>query len=422
VCAVGTVRDGTGSFTAAVVARKNPTVREAFPALRNPVRASRQLSYLLAPCLREISAEHRALQEQRLLLDGSTPVFCIDDFTAPDFVDRLAATLSQRIATERLGLEDMVLTLALHHDDASGQLTSAVEAALLKVLPGERDKSSPRVSGAFVFDSFAHRLAQPELKPLVLWCPARSFDGEDLNGESASERDCPLQPDIPNLRLGPLRFSALPILATRRQYLTFLERYSPEQAGRVRTLTFLSPERSTLSQNVSIDAPGLVTRFNNETVSAAFEDAFSFCPSVDASVARVVVGVVGTPGAFPLNSLPALHDAVRAPLYSLGLAWESPFLLAEYEAQVAGAIALAGFTVPFGVGRNDEAFLGAALWKQERFPLGEALAQCTRFCDHPTFDSAGVYQPLSPFRSTYLQQCYRPLFPTPDAGGFPIDP
>jgi hypothetical protein len=62
------------------------------------------------------------------------------------------------------------------------------------------------------------------------------------------------------------------------------------------------------------------------------------------------------------------------------------------------------------------------MWQQSSFDVASVLLKCTRFCDHPTFDVAGVYNVQSPFDPTFQNQCYRPLFPLPDAGGFPYDP
>lgn len=109
-------------------------------------------------------------------------------------------------------------------------------------------------------------------------------------------------------------------------------------------------------------------------------------------------------------------------LYALGLAWESPFLVKmDYETRVAGAATVVAITIPFGIANTAERFLGNEEWKRDAFPL-DALRQCTRWCDHPTFDSAGVYQPTAPFRLAFAQQCYAPRFPVPTEGGFPRDP
>jgi hypothetical protein len=424
VCAAATVTDALGEFTTAAIARKNPQVRSAFPALRSPIRENTPVGFVLRICNRVISQEHLDMQVQRLLLAGE-PEVCLDDFQAPGFADRLASTFKQRIDATRAAGKDMILVLAVHHDDTTGRLGRVVEAALEQVLVPERDKSSPRVSGAFLLDSSAYRLTLNTLKTLVLWCPSRLITQFDLDlVPSASDRDCPLLPDQPDLLLGPFKLNQLPILPTRQQYLTFINKYSVAQAGSMKKIVYLAPERTAVSENIPVGEVGLVTRFNNETISADPTDAFSFCASEDPGVARMAVQPVGAPEALAqLSMLPRLHQASPFPLYALGLGWESPFILRlDYESRLAGAATVATFTLPFGIASANQSFLGNEQWKRDVFPLADALAQCTRYCDHPTFDSAGVYQPLAPFRQAFAEQCYRPKFPVPPEGGFPVDP
>lgn len=421
VCAQSTVTDAKGTFQAVALARKNPEVRAAFPALRNPIRTNTVLGFLLRPCARTISEPHHAMQVQRLLLDGS-PEICIDNWRDPGFANQLAARFRTRIDEVRAQGRDMVLSIALHHDDTTGQLAGVIETVLLQVLPSERDKSSPRVSGAFVFDSFGYTLVRSQLKHLVLWCPA--VQGDDLDQlPSAALRSCPLLPDFPDLGLGPFRFSNLPILPTRAQYLNFIGRYSDAQAGRMRELLFLAPERTPISQNIQVGDFGVATFFNNEILTAAPSDAFSYCRPEDPRASAVVFRTGLSPDPLPLELLPEAHQEVPQVSYELGLLWDFPFLLRlQYEVVIAGAASAFSLTVPFGISTSDQAYYGTELWQGGEFPLSNALLQCTRFCDHPTFDSAGVYNVGTSFRGNYPKQCYRPRYPVPSDGGFPLDP
>jgi hypothetical protein len=421
VCAHSTVTDARGTFQTVALARKNPEVRAAFPALRNPVRPNTVLGFLLRPCARTISEPHRAMQVQRLLLEGS-PEICIDNWRDPGFADQLAARFLARIDEVRTQGRDMVLSVALHHDDASGQLAGLIETALLRILPSERDKSSPRVSGAFVFDSFGHAAVRSQLKHLVLWCPA--VQGDDLDQlPPAAQRSCPLLPDNPDLALGPFRFASLPILPTRAQYLNFIGKYSDAQAGRMRELLFLAPERTPISRNVQVGDFGVATFFNNEILTAAPSDAFSYCRSEDPRVSAVVFRTPLSPEPRPLELLPQTHQEGPESSYALGLLWDFPFLLRlQYEVILAGAASAFSLTVPFGISSSDQAYYGTELWQGGEFPLSNTLLQCTRFCVHPTFDSAGVYNVGTSFRGAYQRQCYRPRYPALGDGGFPLDP
>ena len=81
-----------------------------------------------------------------------------------------------------------------------------------------------------------------------------------------------------------------------------------------------------------------------------------------------------------------------------------------------------GLSVPFGFTTNGESYLGSVVWTADEIDMADVLTQCDRFCDHPTFDSAGVYQVQDPFRSTYMNRCYLPDYPVLGDGGFPPDP
>lgn len=424
LCGESTVLDGKGPFTTAVVAHKNPQVRPAFPSLRNPVTSNTVVGFTLTPCQRTISAAHLAMQRQRLLVEGD-PQVCIDDWQDHFFSGRLVSTLRNAIDETRAAGRDMVLALVLHHDDATGDFDEAIESALEQILPLEAAKSSPRVSGAFVFDSFAHALSRPTVARSVLWCPA-DVKSDDLDSiPSNSKFSCPLVPDLPDVVIGPVKLTSLPVLPTRKQFEIFVSKYSADQAGKTVSLEFLAPVRTPISTNVPNGDFGFVTFFNNESFAAAPGDAFSFCVSGDPNIAFVAARIPELPDApFSLSSLPQVHSMTASANYQLGLGWDFPFLVRlKYESVVAGAASAFSFSVPFGIGSPADQDFGLSLWLSESVPVGDALTQCTRFCDAPTFDTSGVYNVNSPFRTTYAAQCYRPLYPVFERdGGYPREP
>lgn len=421
VCARALVEDAKGTFETTALARKNPEVAPAFPMLRSPITENVQVGFFLRICGQELSEPHRAMQVQRLLLEGS-PEICIDNWASAGFHDQLASQLQARLDLIRAEGKDMVLSLSLHHDDRTGKIAAVLEEALAKVLPVEAAKSSPRVSGAFVFDTFSYTAKHPDVRRLALWCPANR-PGDDLDViPSNSEMTCPLLPDLPDLVIGPLRAGNLPILPTRPQYLEFIEDYSDAQAGRTKKLTFRAPQRTPISENVPIGDFGVATFFNDELLTAVATDRFSYCPPQE-STDQTVFRIQQVPDLIPLAMLPELHAAFPQSSYALGIGWDFPFLLRlEYEVVVAGAASAYNFTIPFGVASDAESYYGSALWEKGEFPLQERLLRCKRFCEHPTFDSGGVYNIGAPFEPTYRAQCYRPRYPVPSDGGFPIDP
>ncbi len=442
VCADATVTDATGEFTAVAVARKNPEVRAAFPELRSPLRDALVLPFFLAPCDRVISEEHEQMQRQRLLV-GDLPPVCIDDWQSPRFVPELVNRFRDAVEAARPRGRDLVLVVGLHRDEPG--VSEAVEEALAQVVPNERHRTTPRLAGAFVFDSTARGPSRPDLGAVTLWCPS-TLPTEDL--PDVSQRSCAVLPDDLQIDLGPFTFGTLPVLPTRSQYLEFLRDFTPAQAGEVEALAFRTPEFAASARHVDLGEFGVATFLNDEGIDADANDAFSWCapeePLPFVFTSELLGGVAGygldpyvceylglppedcesgAAGLLPIEALPGWHDAARERSYDLGVFWEFPFLLRmRYELVQAGSVGAFGLSVPFGFADTSRAFYGSAVWLADVLPLGDALTQCKRFCDHPTFDSAGVYHPTDPFRSTYANACYLPAFPRPGDDGFPRDP
>ncbi|MEO1171214.1 MAG: hypothetical protein AAFX94_04065 [Myxococcota bacterium] len=411
ICSRATVFDALGPFESTAVARKNPEVRPAFPTLRTPIVEAREVGYLMRFCDREISAEHRDMKIQRWQLGGE-PVICLDDWMLPSFTDATTDRITERLADRGDG-NDVVLKLALHHDVQNGALQETVEEVLVRILVPESAASSPRVVGAIVYDSFGYQLSRVELSRLVLWCP--SLDEEVADGE------CAVQPDVPEVTLGPLGFSGVAILPTRRQYLDFIDSFSEAQAGEVTALQVLAPERTPTSENVPVGDFAVATFFNQEVLTVPADASFSTCsnPLLQQVVFRTARDLTPSVTA----DLPFYHEVNRETVYEVGLLWDFPFLLRmDYRSVGAGRINAFSISVPFGVGVDNQTFIGATQWQQEEFALGDDLLVCTRFCDHPTFGPSGVYEVNLPFDPTYVAQCYRPRFPSPGDGGFPRDP
>jgi hypothetical protein len=421
VCARSTVFDATGAFDTFAFAQKNPEVGPAMPRLRSPLAAVTPIDLFLELCDVELTDEERAMQLQRLL-QGESAVVCVDDFQDPDFVPGFARRLQDLIDETRVVGDDMVLRIGLHRPESERLLPLQIESALALVVDEESDKSSPRLAGAFVFDSAAFLPSDPLVARHVVWCPS-GFGGPILDEiPDVPARNCAVVPQQP-IVLGPLSISSLPILPTRRQFRSFVDTFGVAQAGRMLSHDFVAPVRTPLSFDVDLDGFGVATFFNNEAVGTDEEDSFSFCFD-DAAGPVVFIGpaeISELP--LPLELLPEAHAAFPQERYPIGLAWDSPFLMTlEYEVVGAVAVTAAGFTVPFGLASPAEGFEGSPLWSGDEVDLREILLRCDRFCRHPTFDSAGVYNVRSLFADTYRNQCYTPRFPRRGDGGFPDDP
>jgi hypothetical protein len=444
VCAQATVTDAKGTFTTGAIARKNPEVHAAFPEIRTPIRDATPIPFFLEPCDRTISAEHEAMQRQRLLVGDLAPT-CTDDWDSPGFRDELIVKFTDAIEAARPDGNDMVLVIGLNQDDPG--VSEVVQEALAEVVPQERLTASPRLAGAFVFDSDGEGLSVDVLDDSTLWCPT-TVDPLDTGGLTPANLTCAIAPDNPDLVLGPFSFGSLPILPSRDQYLDFIDTYSDAQAGEVTDYALRTPEFATTGDHIDLGTYGVATFPNGEVISADADDAFSYCVTDDPTVfvfrspvmqsdafeallrQQCAEGALSsdvcslaTLGLLPIQLLPQWHQAFAETNYDLGLGWDFPFLLhMDYDAYTAGSVTAFGFSVPFGFAADGESYLASSMWTSDTFSLKDALTQCTRFCDHPTFDSAGVYQVSAPFRSTYTDACYLPKYPELGDSGFPLDP
>lgn len=424
VCATSVVFDPTGEFVTTAVARKNPEVRPAFPALRSPVRDATRLTYLLSVCERTISAPHLKMQRQRILGAAVEPI-CVDDWMRDGLEDRLVTRLRDDIDAARIGGADLVLVIGLHHDTPT--LRAPVERALSRLMIDEEQRNTPRLAGAFVFDSYGYTVADDVVGRTTVWCPAlinRDVETpEDLLDLGLSSFACAVpDPALPtSLGLGPFDLGVLPILPTRSRYLDFIDTFSEDQAGSVQDLIFRVPERPANAQHFAVPPFGTATFFNDEVISADADDAFSFCETDE--YVGFVFRTALTPNVLPIQALPTWHRETKEGTYRLGIVWEFPFLM-RIEYVVVASLAVSAFsaTLPLGLGFDAEDQLGSQLWNDERFPLEETLTQCRRFCQHPTFDSAGVYQVRKLFDPGYADTCYAPLYPARGDSGFPRDP
>ena len=213
VCANARVFDALGPYVKTAIAQKNPQTRPAFGALQTPIRDAVPVPFFLKVCEDSTSTLHQEMQMQRLFLSPAD-VVCIDDWNTADFPNRLATRLSAEIDSVRQMGEDMVLTIALNRPAANEAIAARVERALEFVVAPEIEQSSPRVAGAFIYDTAAYSIRSSDVARVTLWCPS-GFGGNNLDAiGDISARSCAFQP-TQRIALGDnLSFSQLPILPT----------------------------------------------------------------------------------------------------------------------------------------------------------------------------------------------------------------
>lgn len=429
VCARATTQGANGAFTANAFARRNADTGVALDALASPITENKALKFVARPCAKTISDTHLGMQKQRLLVEDDGTEVCLDGLDSQGAARELADAFSRELNEERAAGKDMVVSLAYHHDEeSSAQWRSGIQIALAKVLTAEKAKSSPRLTGAFVFDSDGETTLGEDLKRLVLWCPAKKpprLKGKPIPPKDESQKACEVQPSLGTLaKLGPLSIAAIPIFPTRPQYLDYVKDYGAAQAGKMRALTFLAPSHTPATDVVALGEFAQATFRDNETVQATREQGFSYCGTgekTDPFVFR------SSPTAIPqrLSELAVVHATEPSPSYEIGLQWEFPFLTRlRYEAVLAGSASAFGASFPFGIRNSTSEYYGESDWLKARHSLANVIVQCRRFCTHPPFDSAGVYNARLSWKSFHANVCDRSLRPVaaPGREESPYDP
>ena len=433
-CATGEVWDGRGVFTTSVWAQKNPEVEPAFAIMRTPIQTIREIRYFFDFCLDNDDTGHRVMQQQRLLM-GPEHVVCIDDATPETLQQSLFVELSRRIDAERRPNEDLALYIGLHRGPDTDWVAAGLESALAAIFEVEINRSTPRLAGAFVFDSEAFFITDPAVRLSTLWCP--SFPELDLLDGllSGSTRSCSASlVELPEVTIQNVDFASLPILPSRANYDSFAEKYGTDFLGSVKSISAKSPLRATESENVQVGVFEIATYFDDERISAGENASFSYCETEDSLGWNLVFRSAVDGSTQFLFSLAEWHEENRESVYDLGLLWDSTFYLeilygtfavAQPEQQSTTLLDQElelRVTLPLGPEIPGQLYPFGDQWTQTDFDLRDVLLRCNRFCNHPTFDAAGIYQIRQSFRSTYAKACYVPVFPAIWEGGFPNDP
>lgn len=432
-CATTEVLDGTGWYRTATWAQKNPEVEPAFSSLRTPIQPLREIRYFFDFCSQEDNTGHREMQLQRLLM-GPEDVFCIDGESRESLEDRFRQELSERIDRERRADEDLVLYAGLHRGREQEWAARSLEQALAGIFQVELGRSTPRLAGAFVFDSEPYSVREANVELTTLWCPG--FPALNLGNDRVQvPSSCSTTlVEVPTLSVRNVSFASLPILPSRQKFDLYAEQFGTEYLGSVKSLAARAPKRIAESENVQVGPFSIATYFADEQISAGPEVSFSFCINEESVAQNLVFRSLLDGESRDLASMPSWHNENRETAYDIGLLWDSSFYLeVRY-----GTFAVAQpeqqnvtfldeelnltVTVPLGPEIPGEFYPFESQWTEDSFNLANTLVRCNRFCNHPTFDSVGIYQVRQSFRNTYQNACYAPAFPVLWEGGFPLDP
>jgi hypothetical protein len=123
------------------------------------------------------------------------------------------------------------------------------------VVPDERDRTSPRLAGAFVLDSDIRGLTLDELAPVTLWCP--STEPADASGiPDASAALVRRQPGQPGLLPRAVHVRRAP-RSFRRESSTSTSSTPTRRAGGQGDVALVpTPEFATTADHVLLDGYG----------------------------------------------------------------------------------------------------------------------------------------------------------------------
>ena len=404
-------------------ARRNPKFNRGQFRYANPLTDAIKIPLIIAYCSDAVGAgtarDSTFYEYQRSLIGYSEQAedlcFTISDAGSfrNSFKNLIATKLSAAKAASLTG-QDFIFTIVLHQNLTSEfrlvhQVIAEETNALIKT---EEPKVSPRLAGAFVYDSRSDFRPTADQETRIIWCPQTRPNDPSKPPTSANE-NCMVQ-DIAKINLEFLNFvTSLGPFPSLPDYKDYVSKYGDRGLAKKPDLTFASvPHNGSTFQETSAVR---VTYFDSERLVIANDEHVRVCWERDQSyllntlMLREDGQAASTPG-IPIRTAESkwLMNAGRGS-YRLGLSWELPFIgKITFRSSIQGTfISL----VPFGRSFNSYQRLGDSRWLLPSMDLGELLQVCNSYCHHPYFDEHGTYQIPVTFDSTYQSGCVTPRYP-----------
>ena len=409
------------------IARKNPVLIDETLTVASPLREARKIPLILSYCLdRANSAELTSalfLDYQRYILLGSFKG-AIDACFAIGEEERFAAELEGAInakvmaaRAESAGNQDFFFTVIINQnlDRSIKSLHGIVISKLNDKIGEERARISPRLTGAFVYDSQALELRGLEgllNRTGIVWCPRIDPDKKRDPSETirlAEDANCRAFKGG-TLELGPVNFQ-IPTgpFPTLKGYEEHYKKFGNNGLS-------LNPQfgvRAVETKTNSMVGEGEIqyTFFDGERVTKAAGQGIRLCPERDQELELQSLAFKHTnpaPGDTPvLDANVAQHFLLldREESFDVGLSWEFPFLGGlSYDSPLEGKVF---DLIPISKNFGDTQKIGDSKWQRSQWRVGRLMQKCVRFCDHPIFDEAGIYQVRANWR-TNLSRCPNP--------------
>lgn len=408
------------------LARKNPVLANTGLNVRPPLKDAFRIPLVLSYCLDQPDAAALTsgafLDYQRFILDIADPTIdaCFALGREEQFANDLAGAMDRKLAAARAANPagaDFIFVVAINHKLSPVVRTfhETIATALAQRIARELALSSPRLVGAFVYDSQSADLRKIPQAPGITWCPRDERKG------SADAANCsPLVGG--EVSFGPLNF-IIPMgpFPTLSSYVNYVAKYGDEGKSHDPKLNLQSVQTngSSVTHGLTGDqdrsAGGIVTFFDGERLSLGAGEGVKFCRNRDNEhlLDQFAFRENGTGrDAKILSAKEAqafVQDRDRGTALDVGLRWNSAYVGSfSYELPVRGHVF--GF-IPLSTTVRSSMPFGDPRWSRKRWNLGSLLQRCVRFCHHPTFDEGGTYQVTQSWSS--LTACPNPRPPEP---------
>lgn len=420
VCATVRVRDARGDYDAPGLALKNPEVATVTEQLHLTMTLTKTVSMIFKHCGEHQDQGYLDLQKSRLSLAADHLEHCLEQHDEKSLATLIDEELGALYAA---GQRDLSLVFILHY--TSPELRQRVQQTFATIAAAVSNADIyPYVSGLFIYDSYPSLSKETLTQWRTMWCPSLTLprqnrDDVRLDTDVNSFPSCSFMPA--GLKLGAVELKFSPILPSYDAYQdldaeqkdirsTRLKIYGPAQVVR--------DGRLIMQQH----AQGGIGVFHPEDIiSAAAAERYSYCHKHDASsrlaFRRVTSGAPDIEGPSALISLPKSHRERRAnEVYQLGVLFDLPLLMVlDYEVQAAvGPRNMTGILSLKAKVNNTDWIASPLSFAEGRFAVGQALKVCRRYCEHPAFDAAGVYEFNSRWDEVYASKCYEPQIPQPE--------
>ena len=417
------------------LSRRNPELNNpSSPMLTTPAKAVTQLPVIIRICDDEPSAGSMINAnffnyQQYVLGMQSRPVdICFRVGQETQFGRDLATLLSSQLnaaKTSVAGANDFIFVVLLHHNFSSEfkLVQATIARSLYQLINNDQTAVSPRLVGAFVYDSNVNFQPTSIQSKNIIWCP-QTLPKELVAGANPlATQNCTLTPTS-KINLQVINF-IIPLgpLPSQEQYLKYVNDYGDSGIAKNPAIEFLSvpnganTRTNTDSQTTYFDgerysiAQGEYAKVCRDRVTADFFNFVLREENGGAEIAAVATDAVNAKW---------LSDEAAAD-YRIGISWAAPYFgVVRYKSAVINGqvpgVKGSESILPFNRSFSQNLPLGDGTWQKENWSFGAYTQKCGRFCDNPYFDNAGTYQLNTTWRSD-LVNCPSPRYPSWNGGG-----